>query len=187
MQSKVLKIITDFLNKNKENYKDLQNNFSGYKNIFQYVYSNVFPEIYCSTERCGFDSKSNFHIIFKTYNNKKQLEISLGKNPENYEIMWNETLVFEQKSLFDKNLTRLTNNAAAKQKSQTDTINLIDDILDEDNPFKNIDTKNIWIEDHHLFDNEHTQTIKNVSKEVIDINDPIEAFVLPDEEKTSNL
>ena len=102
------------------------------------------------------------------------MEISHGKNPENYE------------SLFDKNLIRLTNNAAAKQKS-TDTINLVDDILDEDNPFKNIDTKNIWIEDHHLFDNEHTQTIKNVSKEVIDINDPIEAFVLPDEEKTSNL
>ena len=182
----MLKIITDFLNKNKENYKDLQNNFSSYKNIFQYVYSNVFPEIYCCTERCGFDLKSNFHIIFKTYNNKKQLEISHGKNPENYEIMRNETLVFEEKSLFDKNLIRLTNNAAAKQKS-TDTINLIDDILDEDNPFKNIDTKNIWIEDHHLFDNEHTQTIKNVSKELIDINDPIEAFVLPDEEKTSNL
>ena len=96
--------------------------------------------------------------------------------------MRNETLVFEQKSLFDKNLVRLTNNAAAKQKSQTDTINLIDDILDEDNSFKNIDTKNIWIEDHHLFDNEHTETIKNVSKEVIDVNDPIEAFVLPDED-----
>ena len=99
LQPKVLKIITDFLNENEENYKDLQKNFSNYKNIFQYVYSNVFPETYCSTERCGFDLNSNFHIIFKKYNDKKQLEISLGKNPENYEIMQNETLIFEQKPI----------------------------------------------------------------------------------------
>ena len=87
------------MNENEENYKDLQKNFSNYKNIFQYVYSNVFPETYCSTERCGFDLNSNFHIIFKKYNDKKQLEISLGKNPENYEIMQNETLIFEQKPI----------------------------------------------------------------------------------------
>ena len=70
-QPKVLKIITDFLGESKENYKDLRNNLSSYKNIFQYVYSNVFPEIYCSTELCGFDLKHNFHIILKTYKDKK--------------------------------------------------------------------------------------------------------------------
>lgn len=66
LQPKVLEIINDFLEELEENYKDLRNNLWGYKNIFQYVYSNVFPEIYCSTERRGFDLKSNFHIIFKT-------------------------------------------------------------------------------------------------------------------------
>ena len=50
LQPKVREVINDFLNKNKKNSKDLRNNLSSYNNIFQYVYSNVFPEIYCSTE-----------------------------------------------------------------------------------------------------------------------------------------
>ena len=64
LQPKVLEIITDFLKENDENYKDLSNNLSSYKNIFQYVYSSVFPEI------------------------------SLGKNPDNYETIRNEASVF---------------------------------------------------------------------------------------------
>ena len=51
LQPKVLEIINDFLNENKENYKDLSNNLSSYKNIFECVYSNV----YCSTEQWCFD------------------------------------------------------------------------------------------------------------------------------------
>ena len=71
LQPKVLEIITDFLNKNENNYKKLRKILSSYKRIFWYVYSNVFPEIYCSTEKRGFDLKSNFHITFKTYKDKK--------------------------------------------------------------------------------------------------------------------
>ena len=81
LQPKVLEIITDFLQRDKDNYKKLRNNLYSCKKIFQYVYSNVFPEIYCSTEKLGFDLKSNFHIIFKIYKNKKKLESSLGKKP----------------------------------------------------------------------------------------------------------
>ena len=95
LQPKVLKIITDFLNEDEDNYKVLRNNLPSYKNIFRYVYFNAFPEIYCS----GFDLKCNFHIIFKTYKDKKQLERSLGKNPENYESMRNETYNYEQKRI----------------------------------------------------------------------------------------
>ena len=72
LQSKVLEIISELTDEDESNYKQLQNNFSSYKSIFQYVYSNVFPEIYCSTEKRGFDLKSNFHIIFKAYKDKKQ-------------------------------------------------------------------------------------------------------------------
>ena len=43
--------------------------------------------------------KSNFHIIFRTYKDKKQLESSLGKNPENYESICNETYTYEQKPI----------------------------------------------------------------------------------------
>ena len=99
LQPKVSEIINDFLNKGKENYKDLRNNSSQYKNMFQYVYSNVFPEIYWSAERTGFDFTSNFHIIFKTYKDKKKMEASLGKHPHNYAEIRDETCVYEQKPI----------------------------------------------------------------------------------------
>ena len=95
----MFEIITHFLNEDEGNYKELRNNLSSYKNIFQYIYSNVFPEIYCSTEKRGFDLKSNFHIIFKTYKDKKQLESSLGKNLDNYESIRNEIYTYEQKPI----------------------------------------------------------------------------------------
>ena len=78
-----------------------------YKNIFQYVYSNVLSEIYSSTERRGVDLKSNFHIIFKTYMDKKQLEIFFGKNPDNYETTRNDTCVFEQKPIKVENFKKI--------------------------------------------------------------------------------
>ena len=99
LRPKVLEIITDFLIKDENNYRELRNNLLSYKSIFQYVYPNVFPEIYCSTEKRGFDLKSNFHIIFKTYRDKKQLESSLSKTPENYENIPNETNIYKQKPI----------------------------------------------------------------------------------------
>ena len=72
------------------------------------------------------------------------------------------------KQEFDK-----VNNAVTEQKLQDDAINFIEDILDEDNPFKNIDTEDFWIEDG-LFDNDDVQDIKDISKEIIDVN---ESFV----------
>ena len=71
LQLKLLEIFTDFLKEGENNYKDLRKNLLSCKNIFQYVYSNVLPEIYCSTEKHVFDLKSNFHIIFKTYKDVK--------------------------------------------------------------------------------------------------------------------
>ena len=59
----------------------------------------MFPEIYCSTELRGFDLKSNFHIILKTYKDKKKLEASVAKNPKNYEKIRNKTYVYEQKPI----------------------------------------------------------------------------------------
>ena len=97
LQPKVLEIIREFLDDDESRYKELRNDLSNYKSIIQYIYSNVFPEIYCSTEKRGFDLKSNFHIIFKTCKDKKQLESSLGKNPENYENIHKKTNIYEQK------------------------------------------------------------------------------------------
>ena len=97
LEPKVVEFITEFLEEDENHYKELRNNLPSYKSTFQYVYSNVFPEIYCSTEKRGFDLNSNFHIIFKNYKNKKQLESSLGKNPDNYEMVCNEANTSQQK------------------------------------------------------------------------------------------
>ena len=74
------------------------------------MYSNVFPEIYCSIEKRGFDLKSNFHIIFKTYKDKKKLDSSLGKNPENYQSIRNETNIYEQKPINIDNFNETEEN-----------------------------------------------------------------------------
>ena len=90
------------------------------------------------------------------------------------------------------------NNAATEQKSQTNTINLTDDILGEDNPFRNIDTEDIWIEDN-LFDDYDTWAIKNISKKITDVAkpdgtvfddtdfEPVEAITIPDDIETINI
>ena len=99
MQPKVLEIISEFIDEDKNNYKQLQNNLSSYKIIFQYVYSNIFRENYCSTEKRGFDLKSNSRIIFKTYKDKNQFESSLGKNSINYESISDKTNIHKQKPI----------------------------------------------------------------------------------------
>ena len=42
-------------------------------------------------------------------------------------------------------------------------------------------TQDIWIQDD-LFDSDNTQTIKNVSKEILDVTDPIETIALLDDD-----
>ena len=58
----------------------------------------MYPEVYCSTDRRGLDLRSTFHLVFKTYKDKKKLEQS-GKNPQNYTIKKIESFVFEQKPI----------------------------------------------------------------------------------------
>ena len=52
-------------------------------------------------QRRGFDLKSTFHIIFKTYKDrqKKKKKEQLGKNSQNYESVYNETSAYEQKPI----------------------------------------------------------------------------------------
>ena len=47
-------------------------------------------------QRRVFDLKSIFHLIFKTYKDKKKLE-KTGKNPQDYTLEKNESFAFEQK------------------------------------------------------------------------------------------
>ena len=49
-------------------------------------------------ERRGLNPKSTFHIMFKTYKHKNNIE-SLGKNLQNYENVRNETDAYEKKPI----------------------------------------------------------------------------------------
>ena len=85
-QSGVLEIIGGFIDLEKQNLWMLQEHLAWYKEIFQYVCSHVFPVVYTTSERRGFDLKSNFHILFKTYRDKQIMrQQSLAKNQANYE------------------------------------------------------------------------------------------------------
>ena len=85
-----------------------------------------------------------------------------------------ETETQTTNSEFSKQEFDKVNNATSEQKSQTDAINLIDDI--DDNSFRNIDTEDIW-----MFDDYDTQAIKNISKEIIDAAEPIETITVADD------
>ena len=64
--------------------------------MFTQTFSQKFT---APTEKRGFDLKSNFHIILKTYTDKKQLESSMRKNPVNYESIRKEKNIYQQKPI----------------------------------------------------------------------------------------
>ena len=101
-QPGVLDIVANFINQSKQNLCLLQENVAPYKDIFQYVYSHVFPEVYTATEKRGFGLKSNFHVMmFKTYHDKMMIrqQQATAKNIENYKKERQETCEFEQKPI----------------------------------------------------------------------------------------
>ena len=64
----------------------LQEHLAWYKDIFQYVYSHLFPEVYTSSVKGGLGLERNFHILLKTYRDKQTMrQQSLEKNQANYE------------------------------------------------------------------------------------------------------
>ena len=69
-QPAVLEIVGNFIDQSKENVSMLQEYLAQYKDVYQYIYWHVFPELYTTSEKRGFDMKSNFHILFKAYQDK---------------------------------------------------------------------------------------------------------------------
>ena len=65
-----LEIVGNFIDQGKENLRLLQEHLVRFKDIYQYVYLLVFPEIYTASDKRRFDLKSNSHIIFKSYRHK---------------------------------------------------------------------------------------------------------------------
>ena len=106
-------------------------------------------------------------IIFSTKKKKKKTHPYVESQVLDASTIETETQAINDE--FDKLKQQFgtVNDAATKQKKQDDAIKLIDDILDEGNPFKNINTEDIWIEDN-FFDNNNKEAIKDISKDIID-------------------
>ena len=113
-------IVGGFIDQGKQNLRMLQEHLARYKDIFQYVYSHVFPEVYTTSEKRGFDLKSNFHILFKTYRDKMLMrQQAIAKNPINYEMeQCKETYEFEQKPI--KNFDEFSDSEEQEVKPQAE-------------------------------------------------------------------
>ena len=99
-QPGVLEIVGKFIDQGKENLRILQKCLATYEDIFQYVYSYTFPEIYMMSEKRGIDIKSNFHILFKSYKDKQLLKHQqLAKQTIDYDKEDAEMCEFEQKPI----------------------------------------------------------------------------------------
>ena len=58
-------------------------------------------------------------------------------------------------------------NVAAEQKKQKETVELVDDIIKDNNPFQNVSIEDAWIEDD-LFDSKDSEPIIDASTKIID-------------------
>ena len=78
----------------------LQKSLAHYKDIYQYVYLHVFPEIYSTSKKRGIDLRSKFHIMFKSYRDKLLMrQQHLAKQPLNYASKQQQRCKFEQKPI----------------------------------------------------------------------------------------
>ena len=102
-QSGIREIVGNFIDQKKDNLQLLQSNLASCKDIYQYVYVHLFPEIYSTTEKRGIDLKSNFHILFQSYRDKAILRqhqaITSTKNSANFESKREESSEFQQKPI----------------------------------------------------------------------------------------
>ena len=96
-QPNVLWIIADFLNEDENNYKESRNNLSSFKNKLL-IFSTYIPTFFLkSIERTWFRFEKQFSHYLQNIQIQKKLENFLGKNPENFETIRNETNIYEQK------------------------------------------------------------------------------------------
>ena len=57
-------------------------------------------------------------------------------------------------------------DVATKQKKQQKITDLVDDVIDESNPFQNLETEDIWVEDD-IFDKYDSKETIEISKDIL--------------------
>ena len=96
LYAKVSEIVSKFIEMDIKNFALLRNSLYKFKNIFQYVCSSTYPDIYCANEKRSFNIKSSFYIVYKNYKDKAKEE-HLGKNPQNFAVERRNSFENEQK------------------------------------------------------------------------------------------
>ena len=119
-QPGVLEIVGGFIDQGKQNLRMLQEHLARFNDIYQYVYSHVFPEVYTTSEKRDFDLKSNIHILFKAYRDKMLMrQQSTAKNPATYEVQnQKETCEFDQKPI--KNFDQFSDSEEREVKEHAE-------------------------------------------------------------------
>ena len=81
------------------------------------------------------------------------------------------------------------NDAATEQKKQDEITDLVDEIIDESNPFQNLNTEDIWIEGNILDYKDHpdiVDTSRDILKAIRE-NDPLLDLKIPTDAITDDL
>ena len=97
LHPKPFEMVWSFISQDDKNYNLLRDNFCRFKDIFQYVYSIVYPHIYCSTKRRGSIWGAHFSLSLKRTKTKKAER--LGKDPSKFSKEKDKQFRFQQKPI----------------------------------------------------------------------------------------
>ena len=68
----VAEIVWKYIKKDETNFDKMKEKLRENKEIFQFVYSTVYPEVYTSIKKRGIELKNEFHLKFKDWKDKKK-------------------------------------------------------------------------------------------------------------------
>ena len=111
-QPSVLKIVGNFIDQGKKNIWLLQESLARHKDIFQYVYSHVFPEIYATSEKRGLI----WRAISTSYSNCTEITWR-SDNTSSQKVHQTTNMMIEKKhSNSNKNQLKTLMNSATLKK-----------------------------------------------------------------------
>ena len=68
----VAEIVMNYIEAADKNFDKLKRKLIENKKIFQFVYSSVYPEVYCFVQKRDAGMRNNFHLKFKELKNRKK-------------------------------------------------------------------------------------------------------------------
>ena len=70
--SHVAKIVWSYMEQDKQKFNKIKQTLVNNMKRFQFVYSRVYPEVYCFVEKRGIELRNNFHLKFKDWKGRKK-------------------------------------------------------------------------------------------------------------------